>query len=471
MPGRRVVSSALMTMVMAGQPQAAIKTWKDLNHRCYGQVQGPDLSPGPGPISGPGLGQELAPTQEQAQGQGLGFGLTGIHEVMWPLGQAAIALGNRSVLLEILQILPPTIDGDDDDALAAALLLSSTSPTPTASGPPHPLLYSPESAATGVCWMLSQGRLDLALSLWQAHCNNYHNYNHTSSNNINSNSNRSSALVLDMVCRSALLRSSPAYHHLNHHHNDNNSNNNTSSSSSSNSTKSNSNDSYVAASADFCAHLLLQPSAIGAPLSLTTVPGLSDRFVLKSFDYCTSSQTINQSIHINSSIYQLISYSIPSIYLLQLLNHTYRLVSLFGLVQHSDAAAAVVTQGLGLGQRQGPGTSPCLSANSMAIVLQMLVRGQSQSSNSSGDGNSDYRLVIDLFDLYLKQHNQLQQQQQQQEQDHVHANNNGRDASPSPVPSSGHVPGLPAKLFSPVLQALDHLQEYDLMLSLLQVVD
>ena len=143
-------------------------------------------------------------------------------------------------------------------------------------------------------------------------------------------------------------------------------------------------------------------------------------------------------------------------------------MSIFGLVQNSDAAAAVVTQGLGLGQRQGGlGASPCLSADSMAIVLQMLVRGQrqGQSSSSSGsDGNSDYRLVIDLFDLYLKQHNQLQQQQL-----HALANNNDRDASPSPVPGSS--PGLPAKLFSPVLQALAHLQEYDLMLSLLQVID
>ena len=326
MPGRRVVSSALMTMVMAGQPQAAIKTWKDLNHRCYGQA----LGHGPAP------------------GQGLGFGLTGMHEVMWPLGQAAIALGNRSVLLEIMQLPPTTtgqgqdkssgssevhkdgfIDGgDDNDALAAALLLSSTPSTPSTpsvSTPPHPLLFSPESAATGICWMLSQGRLDLALTLWQGHCNNYHNHNHTSSNNISnnitttatnnnnnnnsssssSNSNRSLSLVLDMVCRSALLRSSPAYHHLNHYH-DNISNTSTSSSRSSssnnNNTNTNSNDSFVAASADFCAHLLLQPSTTtGAPLLLTTVPGLSDRFVLKSFGCCTSSQTNNQSIHINQS--------------------------------------------------------------------------------------------------------------------------------------------------------------------------
>ena len=148
-------------------------------------------------------------------------------------------------------------------------------------------------------------------------------------------------------------------------------------------------------------------------------------------------------------------------------------MSLFGLVQHSNAAAAVVTQGLRLGQGLGSVTSPCLSADSMAIVLQMLVRGQGQNQGSSGsggsDGNSDCRLVIDLFDLYLKQHNQLQQQQQQQQAEaHVHANND-RDASPSR--SSGPSPSLPAKLFSPVLQALAHLQEYDLMLSLLQVID
>ena len=102
----------------------------------------------------------------------------------------------------------------------------------------------------------------------------------------------------------------------------------------------------------------------------------------------------------------------------------YRLVSLFGLVQLSDAASAVVTQGLGLGLGQGQGlgnglsgTSLCLSADSMTIVLQMLVRGQrqrldnSRSSNGNGngdDGSSDYRLVVDLFDLYLKQYNQLQ---------------------------------------------------------------
>ena len=154
----------------------------------------------------------------------------------------------------------------------------------------------------------------------------------------------------------------------------------------------------------------------------------------------------------------------------------YRLVSLFGLIQHSDAAAAVVTQALGQGLGSGAVAGPSLSADSMAIVLQMLVRGQGQDhgqsqgqgqSNSSGgsigvDVNSDYRLVIDLFDLYLKQHNQLQQQLQQQ---HALANNNPSFTHSSPSPS----PGLPAKLFSPVLQALAYMGEYDLMLSLLQV--
>ena len=298
MPGRRVVSNALLTMVLAGQPQAAMDAWRKLNHRCYGSGSGPGLATAGGSLW---------------------------HEVVWPLGQAAVALGNRQALREILLPLLPSlltgqgkglnkdkakakgdvVSNDDDDVLASLLLSSTQSSTTAPSQPsqsntttPHPLLSSPEAAATGVCWMLSQGRQDLALALWRGHCNNYNNNTTTTNttttttNNNNGNNNhinRISALVLDMVCRSALLRTSPAYNHLNHNdnHNNNSSNNNTNSSSSNSSTNNsnNSNDAFLAASADFCAHILLQPATTtttGATLHLAAVPGLSDRFVLPS---------------------------------------------------------------------------------------------------------------------------------------------------------------------------------------------
>ena len=113
----------------------------------------------------------------------------------------------------------------------------------------------------------------------------------------------------------------------------------------------------------------------------------------------------------------------------------------------------------------------------MAIVLQMLVRGQDQDQGEGqglgqGQGSSsggDYRLVVDLFELYLQQHHHHQQQQLQQQYNQRTTDTN--NPSPGPVASLGPSPGprLPAKLFSPVLQALAHMKEYDLMLSLLQV--